>query len=42
MRSISEIRKKAVKISRLSNPKLKDLCLVLLELIGYIEEREVN
>ena len=42
MKDINEIRMKAVKISRFSNPKLKDLCLVLLELIDCIEEREVN
>ncbi len=40
MKDINEIRKKAVKINRLSNPKLKDLCIVVLELIEYIKERD--
>ena len=42
MKDINEIRRKVVKLGRLSNPKMKDLCEVFLELIEYIEERDVK
>ncbi len=42
MKDINEIRKKVVKLSKLSNPKVKDLCEVFLELIEYVEERDVR
>jgi len=41
MKDINEIGMKVIKLSKLSNPKMKDLCEVFLELIEYIEERDV-